>query len=73
MWYNPQEDKKSLQRTDNIEALLERLGSLKITNKTSNKTNEQSDEEISVVPVPVTMNNNVQTIIPKYSSRSRMV
>ena len=44
---------------NNIEALSERLGSLKITNKASSKTNKQSDEEISVVPALTIMNNNV--------------
>ena len=52
---------------DNIEVLSERLKSLKIMNKASSKTNEQSDEEISVVPALVLamMNDNVQAITPK--------
>jgi len=48
----------SSKRTDNIEALSEWLGSLQITNKISDKTMEQSDEAMSVVLVPVTMNTN---------------
>ena len=44
---------------DNIKALSERLEFLKITNKALSKTNKWSDEEISVVPAPVTMNDNV--------------
>jgi len=55
----------SLYRTNDIEALSERLGSLKIMNKASSKTNKRSDEEMSVVLAPVTMNNNIQTIMPK--------
>jgi len=41
---------------DNIEALSERLGFLQITNKTSDETTEQSDEAMSVAPVPKTTN-----------------
>ena len=55
----------SSQRTDNIEALSERLGFLKIINKASSETNEQSDEEMSVAPVPAMMNNNIQAVTPK--------
>ena len=37
---NHEEDKTSSYRTNNIEALLERLGSLKITNEVSEETSE---------------------------------
>jgi len=47
------------------EVLLEQLGSLQITNKTSDKTMEWSDEAISVALVPVTTNMNKQAIMPK--------
>jgi len=55
----------SSQRTDNIEALSKRLGFLKIINKASSETNEQSDEEMSVAPAPAMINNNIQAVTPK--------
>ena len=57
--------KTSLRQTDNIEALLEKLGSLQIMNEALEETYEWSDKEISVAPVPVTMNDNTQAIMPK--------
>ena len=53
------------RRTDDVEVLSEWLGSLQITNKTSNKTTEQSDEEMSVAIAPVTTNMNRQAVMPK--------
>ena len=53
------------RRTDDIEALSEWLGSLQITNKTLNKTTEQSDEEMSVAIALVTTNMNRQAVMPK--------
>ena len=50
---------------DNIEVQLERLGFLQIMNKASEKTYKWSDKEISVAPVPVTMNNNEHMVILK--------
>ena len=47
----------SSRRTNNIEVLTERLGFLQITNKVSEETCEQSDNEMSVAPVPAMMNN----------------
>jgi len=38
---------------------------LQITNEVLEETNEQSDEEMSVVPVPATVNNNKQAVMPK--------
>jgi len=55
----------SFRRTDDIETLSEQLGSLQITNETLDKTMEQSDKAMSVVPVPVTTNTNEQAIMPK--------
>ena len=55
----------SLQRTDNIKVLSEKLGFLKITNKASSEMNEWSDEEISVALASATINNNVQAVTPK--------
>jgi len=55
----------SLQRTDNIEVLSERLRSLKIINKASSETNKQTDKEMSIAPVPATMNDNIQAVMPK--------
>ena len=50
---------------DDIETLLKRPGSLQITNETSDKTTEQLDKAMSVIPVPVTTNTNKQAVIPK--------
>ena len=50
---------------DNIEVLLERLRSLQIMNKASEKTYKQSNEEMFVVQVPATINDNTQAIILK--------
>ena len=50
---------------DNIETLLERLGSLKIMSEASSKTNEWSDKEISVVLALTITNDNIQAIMPK--------
>ena len=55
----------SSKRIGNIEVLLEQLGSLQITNKTLDKTMEQSNEAMSVVPVLATMNMNEQAVLPK--------
>ena len=51
-------NKTSLCRTNDIEVLSERLEFLKIMN-------EQSDEEISVVPASAIINNNIQAITLK--------
>jgi len=53
----------SLYRTNDIEALSERLGSLKITNKTSEEMNKQSDKEMSIALVSI--NKNVQVAVLK--------
>ena len=50
---------------DNIEVLLERLRSLQIMNKASEKIYKQSNEGMIVVQVLATMNDNTQAIIPK--------
>jgi len=55
----------SFRRTDDMEALLEQLGSLYITNKTSDEITERSDKAMSIAPVPVTTNTNEQAIILK--------
>ena len=57
--------KTSLRQMNNIEVLLERLRSLQIMNKASEKTYKQSNEEMFVVQVPATMNDNTQAIILK--------
>ena len=51
-------NKTSSYRTNDIEVLLERLGSLKIMNK-------QSDKEMFAAPAPAITNNNIQAVIPK--------
>ena len=58
-------NKMSLRRTNNIEVLLERLGSLQIINKVSSKMNEQLDKEISIAQALATMNNNRQAVMLK--------
>ena len=50
---------------DNIKALLERLGFLKIMNKALSKTNKQSDKEMSIASVPAMINENVQAVTLK--------
>ena len=66
MWCRPQGGTKtSSRRMNDIDVLSEQLGSLQITNKTLDKITEQSDEAISVAPVPVTMNTNKQAFMPK--------
>ena len=57
--------KISSRQTNDIETLSERLGFLQIMNEALKETSEQSDEEISVVLVPVMMNNNIQAIMLK--------
>ena len=58
-------DKTSSYRTKNLEVLSKRLRSLKITNEVSSEMNKRSDKEMSVAPVPVTMNDNIQAVTPK--------
>ena len=66
MWCRPQRRAKtSSRRMDDIETLLKRPGSLQITNETSDKTTEQLDKAMSVIPVPVTTNTNKQAVISK--------
>ena len=48
----------SSRRTNDIEALLERLGSLQITEEASNKY-EQTDTEMSETPAQAMSNENV--------------
>ena len=62
---NHEKNKMSSQQTDNIEVLSERLGSLKITNKTSSKINRQLDKEMSIALALAMINNNVQAVILK--------
>ena len=57
--------KTSSRRIDDIEALLERLGSLQITNKALERIYKQLDKEISAALALVTMNNNEQAVISK--------
>jgi len=54
----------SSRRTNNIEALLERPGSLWITEEASNDF-EQIDTEMSTAPAPAVSNKNIQTEMPK--------
>jgi len=50
--------KTSLRQMNNIEVLLERLRSLQIMNKASEEAYKQSNEDMFVVQVPPTMNDN---------------
>ena len=58
------ETKMSSRRTDNIKALSEWLGFLQIMNEASEEY-KQIDTEMSRVPAPVIVNNNIQVTIPK--------
>ena len=55
----------SSRQTDDIEVLLERLGSLQIMNKALEETYKWLDEEMSVVPAPAMTNENGQAVMPK--------
>jgi len=57
----------SSRRTNDIEALSERLGSLQITEEASSKYKQTTTEEMSVAPVPVAITNseNIQAGMPK--------
>ena len=57
----------SSRRTNDLEVLSERLGSLRIMDETSNKTSEQTDTEMSTAPVPmaVEIGGNVSAGMPK--------
>ena len=57
--------KTSSKQMDNIEALLERLRSLQITNEALEETCEQSDKEMFTTPALVIINSNKQTVTPK--------
>ena len=55
------------RRTNNLEVLSERLGSLKITDKTSNETSEQTDTEMStaLASMAIEISRNVSAGMPK--------
>ena len=57
----------SSRRTNNIEALSERLGSLQITEEASDEYEQTSTEDMSVAPAPAaaTVSKNVQAGLPK--------
>jgi len=57
----------SSRRTNNIEALSERLGSLQITEEASDEYEQTTTEDMSVAPAPaaVTVSKNVQAGLPK--------
>ena len=56
----------SSRRTNNLEVLSERLGSLQINEEASTSKYEQTDTEMSVAPTAaVTTSENVQTGLPK--------
>jgi len=59
--------KTSSRRTNDIEALSERLGSLQIMEEASDKYEQTSMEDISVAPAPAaaTVSKNVQAGLPK--------
>ena len=55
------------RRTNDIEALSEWLGSLKITEEASDKYEQTTTEEMSVAPAPaaIATSKNVQAELPK--------
>jgi len=57
----------SSRRTNEIETLSERLGSLQITEEASDDYEQTTTEEMSVAPVPAAVANskNVQAGLPK--------
>jgi len=57
----------SSRRTNDIEALSERLGFLQITEEASDKYKQTTTEDMSVAPAPaaVTVSENIQTRLPK--------
>ena len=57
----------SLRKTNNIEALLERLGSLQINEEASTEEYGQTDTEMSVAPATATatVSENIQARLPK--------
>jgi len=57
--------KTSSRQIDDIEVLLERLGSLQITNKALEGIYKQLDKEMSAALALVTINNNEQAVISK--------
>ena len=62
-----QEDKTSSRRTDNIEALSVRLGSLQIDEGNSTDEYEQMDTEMLTAPAPmaVEIGGNISAELPK--------
>jgi len=60
-------NKTSSRRTNDLEALSERLGSLQITNEASNETSKRTDTEMSTEPAPmaVEISENVTAGMPK--------
>ena len=62
-----EENKKSLRRTDDIEALSVQLGSLQINEETSTDEYERTDTEMSTAPAPmaVEIGGNVLAGLPK--------
>jgi len=60
-------NKMSSRRTNDLEALSERLGSLQITNEASNETSERMDTEMSTEPAPmaIEISENIMAGMPK--------
>ena len=65
--YKLREDKTSSRRTDDIEALSERLGSLQINKEASTDKYEPMDTEMSGTPAPgaAVASENIQAGLPK--------
>ena len=62
---NYEKTKTSSRRTNEIETLSERLGSLQINKEASTEEYEQTDTEMSVAPAAVAVSKNVQAGLPK--------
>jgi len=60
-------NKTSSRRTNDLEVLSERLGSLQIMNEASNETSERMNTEMSTEPAPmaVEIGENVMAGMPK--------
>ena len=55
----------SSRQMDNIKTLSKRLGFLQIINEVLEEMNKWSDKKMSVAPIPATINNNKQAVMPK--------
>jgi len=58
------------RRTNNIEVLSERLGSLQINEETSTEEYKRTDTKMSVVPAAAAASENAQAVVPAAAAAS---